>query len=97
MRFADRWGALMERALPDAPSIDGFLIDRASKLSHEADTEGITGFMYGCAVRELAHFWIHGDALRRWHNKEYGAPEAKGVVNPAVLTISVPEKNPEKN
>ena len=49
---------------------------------------GISGFMYGCAVQALSHFWKHGEDLRKWHNKEYGVSEdAKGVVNPAILTI----------
>lgn len=49
---------------------------------------GITGFQYGCVVSALAHYWIHGEELRKWHNKEYGVSEDKeGVVNPAILTI----------
>jgi hypothetical protein len=46
---------------------------------------GITGFMYGCAVQGLSQFWIHGEELRKWHNKKYGVSEdTKGVVNPAI-------------
>ena len=62
--------------------------------SHEADTEGITGFMYGCAVGALARFWVHGEALRKWHNlkTQLGhegekANETGGVLNPALLNI----------
>jgi hypothetical protein len=64
------------------------LIDIASKTSHEADIEGITGFMYGTAVKVLTDCWKHGEDLRKWHNGEYGHT-GEGVVNPAVMTISV--------
>lgn len=63
------------------------LMDKyADAYSHKADVDGITGFMYGCAVQALAKFWVHGEALRKWHNHEWGQ-EGAGVVNPAVLTI----------
>lgn len=59
-----------------------------------ANTDGITGFMYGCAVSGLAKFWKHGEQLRRWHNKDSQlgtegdeANESGGVLNPAILTI----------
>ena len=56
--------------------------------SSEADGEGITGFMYGAAVSILADCWKYGEQLRKIHNKNYGV-ESEGVVNPAVLTVSV--------
>lgn len=59
-----------------------------------ADDEGITGFMYGCAVSILSQVWTHGDALRRWHNlnTQIGkegerANETGGVLNPALLCL----------
>lgn len=45
--------------------------------------------MYGGAVAALSQFWKYGEELRRWHNKEWGHEDTDGVVNPAVLTISV--------
>lgn len=61
---------------------------------YSSHTEGITGFMYGCAVSALAHFWAHGEALRRWHNLDTQigtegekANESGGVLNPALLNI----------
>ena len=63
------------------------LSDIAESTSHEADVEGITGFMYGCAVSVLSNVWEYGDELRKWHNKEYDY-EGDGVVNPAILTVS---------
>ncbi len=50
----------------------------------------MSGFTYGYAVSILCECWKYGDELRRWHNKMWGAPEdAEGVVNPAILVVSV--------
>lgn len=62
-------------------------MDNADRLSLEADTEGITGFMYGASVGILSKCWEYGEELRKWHNKEYDY-EGYGVVNPAILTVS---------
>lgn len=35
------------------------------KTSRDADTEGITEFMYGAAVATLASCWEYGEGLRR--------------------------------
>lgn len=63
------------------------IIDFADKAGRETDYDGITGFMYGAAVSMLAQAWVHGDELRRWHNKQYGVEDSTGTVNPAILTI----------
>ena len=81
--YAKRWACLMQKELQDGAK----LVDIADRTSHEADIEGITGFMYSAAVSSLAEFWEYGNELKRWHNGEYGQPDAEGVVNPAVLTI----------
>lgn len=80
--YMKRWAELMEKEIANGAK----LVDIADKTSHEADIEGITGFMYGCAVSALSQFWEHGEELRRWHNKEYNY-EGDGVVNPAIITI----------
>ena len=54
----------MEAKLDDGRKLE----DIAKETSHQTDTDGITGFMYGCAAQALAHYWVHGEALRRWHN-----------------------------
>ncbi len=87
MEFAERWALLMQAKIDTTKDIQFQVAALADKASHEADTEGITGFMYGAAVQELSACWKYGEELRKWHNKEYGH-EGKGVVNPAVLTIS---------
>lgn len=89
--YAERWADMMESALKADPSTD--FAELANRTSHEADVEGITGFMYGVAVKILFDHWVYGDRLRRWHNSKYGASGAKanqtddGVINPAILTF----------
>lgn len=83
-RYAERWADMMEIYLEDK---EVKVKDIAKKTSHDADTEGITGFMYGMAVSVLARCWAHGEELRKWHNGEY-EHDGDGVVNPAILTVS---------
>lgn len=53
--YAERWAEMMEEKI-EASSDDVMkvIVDNADKLSYEADEEGITGFMYGCAVSILS-------------------------------------------
>lgn len=86
--YAERWADLMEAGMEVNPDAD--FAELAKRTSHEADTDGLTGFMYGMAVGILSKCWVEGELLRRWHNGEYGVkPEDDngGVVNPAILTI----------
>ena len=83
--YAERWARLMQVEISAGKKLE----DVADATSHEADIDGITGFMYGAAVHTLASCWKHGDQLRKWHNKQYGKSEdTEGTVNPAVLTVS---------
>ncbi len=88
--YGEDWVNLMEARMATGEKI----ADIAKPTSLEADTDGITGFMYGCAVQALAHFWEHGENLRLWHNldtqiKDEGekANKSGGVLNPALLNI----------
>lgn len=88
--YSERWADAMEAAIAEGKAIK----DVAKQLSHEADTEGITGFQYGCAVSGLSRFWLHGEDLRLWHNLDTQignegekANESGGALNPAVLNI----------
>lgn len=88
--FAKRWAEMMEHAIDNGAK----LTDVAKDLERIADLEGITGFMYGCAVSTLADAWEHGEELRQWHNLETQigdegekANESGGVLNPAILTV----------
>ena len=88
--FAEQWADLMEERMADGSSVE----DVAKQASHDADTDGITGFMYGCAVGILSQVWKHGEELRRWHNLDTQignegekANEGGGTLNPALLSI----------
>lgn len=83
VKYAADWAHLMEQRL----RLGAALPDIAKETSHEADTGGITGFMYGAAVHMLASCWAFGKELQRWHNASYGVPSTKGTINPAILTI----------
>lgn len=94
IRYAERWANAMEAEIEQGKSI----ADIAKSTSHTADIDGITGFMYGCAVSVLAQCWEHGEALRRWHNLDTQigtegerANTTGGVLNPALLNF---EKKP---
>jgi len=89
--FAEQWANLME----DEISKGKALKEIAKEASHKADTEGITGFMYGCAVSILSKCWIHGEQLRIWHNLDTQlqnegeeANEKGTVLNPALINVS---------
>ena len=91
VKFSEEWADEMEKEINHGATIKD-CAKNASRIVDNRPGYGITGFMYGCAVNGLSHFWIHGDDLKAWHNNEYGQPEAKGVVNPAILCISKKEK-----
>ena len=88
--FARSWANMMEAKVDAGASV----AEVAQQCSHDADTEGITGFMYGLAVSILSQVWVHGEALRMWHNlgTQIGnegerANETGGTLNPALLNI----------
>lgn len=85
--YAERWAEMLENKFESSTEdIMKVIVDNADKLSHEADIEGITGFMYGYAVSILSQCWEYGEYLRKWHNKEYNY-DGDGVINPAILTV----------
>lgn len=90
--YAERWARLMEARMAKGEKLEAI----ADECSHLADLEGISGFMYGCAVGTLSRVWIYGEELRRWRwhnlhsqigNEGEKANESGGVLNPALLTI----------
>ncbi len=88
--YSEDWANLMEAQFADGKTIE----QCAKETSRAADTDGITGFMYGASVSGLSKFWIHGEALRLWHNlkTQIGhegerANKSGGVLNPALLSI----------
>lgn len=86
VRYAEYWAKFMQYLMTKHKGVKVAKI--AENASHAADIDGVTGFMYGCAVNVLSQVWKYGEELRKWHNKEYDY-EGDGVVNPAVLTVNV--------
>lgn len=88
--FAERWARLMQQEMDNGAKLE----DIATTASHDADVDGITGFMYGCAVNVLSQCWKYGEQLRHWHNLDTQlgdegekANESGGVLNPALLSV----------
>jgi hypothetical protein len=88
-KYAEYWVKFMQHLM----ATRGAELEKiAEETSNAADMFGMSGFTYGCAVSMICQCWKYGEELRRWHNKQWGAPEdAEGVVNPAVLCIAVAE------
>lgn len=84
--YAERWAELMEKDIEASGNAEESIRAHAEERSHEADTEGITGYMYGCVVAILADAWEYGEPLRLWHNAQYNH-KGEGVADPAVLHI----------
>lgn len=83
--YAERWASRMQHLL--AQEEGATVEDVAPGASHDADTDGITGFQYNLAVVLLAQAWAHGEELRQWHNAQYGHAGEDGIVNSALLTV----------
>jgi len=49
--------------------------------------DGLTGYMAGAAINAVVHFHERGKEIKEWWNAKYGVKNAKGVVNPAIITI----------
>lgn len=88
LRYASAYGKSMENAIANGKSLESAI----STYEHICDDEGISGFMFGCAMKELAYFWEHGEELRKIHNlkTQIGtegerANESGGILNPAML------------
>ncbi len=85
IEYGDIWAKLMQIEISKGRTKIKDIADESQK---DLGYLGITGFQYGCVINALSHFWVFGEELRRWHNKEFGVSEDKvGVVNPAILTI----------
>jgi len=82
IRYAERWYGMMEQEMENGATV----AEAAERTNHSADTEGITGYMYGCAVQSLCQFWEHGEELRQWHNQQY-CYNGDGIINPAIIKI----------
>ena len=85
--YLERWADLMEEEINSSDkSPEEVIPECADELSHDADTEGITGFMFGVAVNILSNVWKYGEILKKWHNRRYNY-DGDGVVNPAIIVV----------
>lgn len=66
LRYAERWAAMMEDKIEAGATV----AEAAEATHHLADTEHISGFMYGQAVNLLSGYWEHGDELRQWQEQQ---------------------------
>ena len=80
--YARRWAKYMQYCMK---KYNKTLPQIADKASNASDIDGISGFMYGCAVAILVQCWKYGEELCRWHNKGYGEEGVDRIVNPAVI------------
>lgn len=94
--YAEAWAERLEAQIAVDGDAATTIQKYADAFSREVDTDGITGFMYNMAVQILAVCWVHGDLLRRWHNREvqFGnegdkANETDGVLNSALLRVGL--------
>lgn len=103
VRYAARWASLMEQEIGAQANdaAEHTLRSCAKRTGHDADVEGITGFMYGAAVAILSRVWVHGEVLRRWHNLDtqigdegQRANVRGGVLNPAVINFKAARTEP---
>lgn len=64
--YASAWAQLMEKRMAGGEELDAVV----EETSHDADIEGITGFMFSAAKAILHDCWIHGDKLMDYYKKE---------------------------
>ena len=92
--YAEGWAKVMQKEFQERnienPDV-ATMIAHAENCSKLLDFYGITGFMYGAAVAILAQHWKYGEALRKWHNKEWGHENTEGTVNPAMFVLNIPD------
>ena len=85
MELWNLWAEYMEYLMAKHGKKLSEIWEMSSRL---ADIYGITGFMYGGAANILSSVWKYGEEFREAYNSKYNY-KGKGVVNPAVLAISM--------
>jgi len=60
--YMDAWGDMME-AIIVAEGIAALTPERVEQTSHDADTDGITGFMHSWSMSVLQSLWVYGDLV----------------------------------
>lgn len=86
MSYSESWAELMEIEIDKIENPEEAIQKCAKAAADEADYDGITGYMYNCAVKILVCFWKYGEILRKWHNGSLGY-SGTGTVNSAILNV----------
>lgn len=76
--------------LSNDKTIEEIINTETEEITNGVWNDGMTGYQYGLIMRILSIYWVHGEPLRKWHNKQYGY-ECDGIVNPAVWHMKVVE------
>ena len=84
--YSESWAELMEIEIDKIGNPEEAIQKCAKAAADEADYDGITGYMYNCAVKILVCFWKYGEILRKWHNGSLGY-SGTGTVNSAILNV----------
>lgn len=91
--------ALKDRSFPTAYTLEilvgaemvGYYLDKNYEPQRAFNRatlgKGHTGYMIGEMARIVSSFHVRGAEFKRWWNTDWGQADAKGVVNPAILTI----------
>lgn len=86
--YLERWANMMEQEINNGATV----AEAAVNTRFTADTQGISGFMYGCAVQVLCQFWEHGEQLDEWRSTEY---ERLGQQNSSPDTLDAADEDEE--
>lgn len=84
--YLESWAELMEIEIDKIENPEEAIQKYAKAAADEADYDGITGYMYNCAVKILVCFWEYGEILRKWHNGSLGY-SGTGTLNSAILHV----------
>ena len=78
------------KAVVDAGEVVMNLLDEG-KTPEEAEKglhgKELSGYMAGAAILAVCHFHERGEEMKKYWNKSMGNEDAKGVINPAIITI----------
>ena len=92
------WGEDMARVL-ESKLEEGKQIPDCMREALRQTDDGYTGFMYDCMISALGKFWLHGDEVLKWHNREHIPDQAKAdaltaahrQVSTAIFEIGTPD------
>lgn len=87
--FANEFAYRMEKLIINEFNLTQKQVDQCSQKADESlgKGNGITGFMYGCAIKILQECWKYGQDLVKLHNAKYNV-ENENPVNPAIMVIN---------